>query len=355
MSIERKRRTSNVESSTASKTSMHLLVGAGALVLLGGIIIAVVVGLVLSQGDDAEKSRPLLAGFGGSTQHDVNTENPEELLRYSVALIVTGVRVLAPDRTVEIANTRGSGFLISSDGYLLTNHHVVQDHLVWESMIEELPNGVVTDDGVRLRLQNILLVFINGEEYEAEVVGREFDERMDYALLRISEKTPLPANSPFLSLHPSVTEGGVIANRLEPVIAAGFPAIIDLVEVGDPAEAAIVAMKKSTRSRIREQLGTAAFDYYLTKGIVSKILPPEARGYEIIMHDAALSRGNSGGPLIDASGYVVGINTAILSRTVVVDRSGGPPETVNLDHQGYSQAVALSSVYPRIAKYVRPN
>jgi serine protease Do len=144
----------------------------------------------------------------------------------------------------------GSGVIITSDGYILTNNHVV--------------DGA---DEVRVALGE------SKREFKAEVVGR--DPKTDIAVLKI-DATDLPAAK--------LTDS-------------------DQLEVGDTVFA------------IGNPFGIGLT---VTHGIVSALgrggLGIEA--YEdFIQTDAAINPGNSGGALIDASGRVVGINTAILSRS----------------------------------------
>ncbi len=141
----------------------------------------------------------------------------------------------------------GSGFIISEDGYIVTNHHVIDD----ADKIE-----VVMNDGTR---------------YDARVKG--IDSKTDIALLKIEADEPLP--------H----------------VAFGDS---DTAEIGDWVVA------------VGNQFGLGGS---VTAGIIS------ARGRDIqagpfddfLQIDAPINRGNSGGPLFDTAGNVIGINTAIFS------------------------------------------
>ncbi len=146
------------------------------------------------------------------------------------------------------AQSLGSGFIISEDGYILTNAHVV---------------GQADEISVRLNDQ---------KEYEAELVGE--DERTDIALLKID--------------------------------AEGLPTVkigdSDDVEVGEWVLA------------IGAPFG---LDHSATHGIVSAIgrdLPNESY-VPFIQTDAPVNPGNSGGPLIDADGEVIGVNSQIYTSS----------------------------------------
>ncbi|WP_430390317.1 DegQ family serine endoprotease [Dyella sp. 20L07] len=145
----------------------------------------------------------------------------------------------------------GSGFVISADGYILTNNHVV--------------DGA---DTVTVRLQD-------RRTLTAKVVGS--DPQYDIALLKVDAKGPLPE----VSIGDSRT--------LKPgqwVLAIGSP---------------------------------FGFDYTVTQGIVSAVgrnLGSQDQPYtSFIQTDVPINRGNSGGPLFDLQGRVVGVNSQIYSST----------------------------------------
>lgn len=149
------------------------------------------------------------------------------------------------------ARSLGSGVIVSADGVILTNEHVVQDA-----------------DEIRVTLSD-------GREYDAEVVGA--DPSSDIGVIRLKDKIEGLEPLPF---------GDSSALRLgETVIAIGNP-----FGVGQTVTMGIVSA-----------LGRA------NVGIVD---------YEdFIQTDAAINPGNSGGALINLKGQLIGINTAIVSRT----------------------------------------
>lgn len=143
----------------------------------------------------------------------------------------------------------GSGFIISADGYVVTNHHVVEDA-----------------DSVTVRL-------LDRREFDAELVG--IDPRSDLALLRIdAEKLP------FLSLgQDDALQVG------EWVLAIGSPFGLDY-----SVTAGIVSAKgRSLPTRSRENY------------------------VPFIQTDVAINPGNSGGPLFNLEGEVVGVNSQIFT------------------------------------------
>ena len=147
----------------------------------------------------------------------------------------------------------GSGFIISPDGYIVTNDHVVGN------------------------AKEIVVTLSTGEKYKARLVGR--DPVSDIAVLKIDAKK----NLPYLTLGNS---DDVIIG--EWAIAMGNP--FGLFELGN----------KPT----------------VTVGVISAVKmnlhSVEGRVYrDMIQTDAAINSGNSGGPLLNALGEVIGINTVI--------------------------------------------
>ena len=146
--------------------------------------------------------------------------------------------------------SQGTGFIISADGYVLTNHHVVEGA-----------------DTVRIKLSD-------RREFTAKVVGS--DEQSDVALLKIAA-----TNLPVLRIGDSkALKSG------QWVVAIGSP---------------------------------FGLDHSVTAGIVSAVgrANPYAnqRYVPFIQTDVAINRGNSGGPLLDTRGQVVGINSQIFSNS----------------------------------------
>jgi len=154
----------------------------------------------------------------------------------------------------------GSGVVISSDGYILTNNHVIS--------APGGPGGRSADD--------VLVRLNDGRELTAEVVGR--DRQSDLAVLKVEAE-----DLPFLSFADSRNlEVGDV------VFAVGNPMGVGLTIT----QGIVSATGRSNLSILGES------------------------GYEnFIQTDAPINPGNSGGALIDAYGRLIGINTAILSRS----------------------------------------
>jgi serine protease Do len=143
----------------------------------------------------------------------------------------------------------GSGFIISPDGYVMTNNHVVED------------------------FEKVEVTTTSGTKFEADVVGT--DPSIDLALLKINAEQELPT-------LPFGDSDGLRVGEW-------------VIAIGNPHE----------------------FDQTVTVGVVSGKerrvpLPSTDSGVaSFIQTDAAINLGNSGGPLLDSRGNVIGINTAI--------------------------------------------
>ncbi|WP_425289172.1 Do family serine endopeptidase [Yoonia algicola] len=154
-----------------------------------------------------------------------------------------------PGQGTRRSSALGSGFVISEDGYIVTNNHVIEG--ADEILIEFFPGG---EPGV-----------------PAELIGT--DPNTDIAVLKVDLD-----NLPFVSFGDSNAEGARVGDW---VMAMGNP-----LGQGFSVSAGIVS------ARNRALSGT--YDDY-------------------IQTDAAINRGNSGGPLFNMDGEVIGVNTAILS------------------------------------------
>ncbi len=157
-----------------------------------------------------------------------------------------------PNRDQKVRSL-GSGVIIDTSGYIITNWHVVED------------------------VDEIQVKTLDGKEYDAEIVGR--DRQTDIALLKIEPEADLHAlpmgNSEFLQVG-------------DWVMAIGNP-----FGFGHTVTVGVVSAKGR-----------------------SGVMSPEELPYQnFIQTDASINPGNSGGPLINIHGELVGINAVIASRT----------------------------------------
>jgi serine protease Do len=150
----------------------------------------------------------------------------------------------------------GSGFIISEDGLVVTNEHVASSSA-----------------------RKIMVALANGETYEAELLGS--DELADLALLKIKEPKK---KMPYIKF--SNSDNAMVG---EWAIAMGNP-----FGLFDDGKASVtVGVISATKRDFRPD-------------------PQEPRVYiDMIQTDAAINRGNSGGPLVNSEGEVIGVNTFI--------------------------------------------
>jgi serine protease DegQ len=199
---------------------------------------------ISSFADAAAHSRPSVVNI--FTSKEVRVQNP--IMDDPVLRRFFGERLGPSNRTQRVSNL-GSGVVVSEDGYILTNHHVVE-----------------AADEIQVALPD-------GKTVEARVVGS--DPETDLAVLRVK-----PGHLPAITFaKPDGLSVGDV------VLAIGNP-----FGVGQTVTMGIVSALG------RNHLGINTFENY-------------------IQTDAAINPGNSGGALVDASGNLVGINTAIFSRS----------------------------------------
>lgn len=155
---------------------------------------------------------------------------------------------VAGGRSEAQVNGMGAGVIVDSRGYILTNQHVVQD------------------------VGRIEVTLNNGRQYVGRLIGR--DAETDLALIKIDARSPLP-----------VIDCGTSSDlmRGEPVIAIGNP---------------------------------YGYHHTVTEGIISALhrdIPVNGvQDYpDLIQTDASINPGNSGGPLLNAEGYMIGLNAAV--------------------------------------------
>lgn len=172
----------------------------------------------------------------------------------------------------------GSGIIFSADGYILTNNHVVNS------------------------AKQITVILYDGKEVPAKLVN--YDSSLDLAVIKVTQNVKMPGVAQF-------------GNSSE-------------LQVGDPVVAIGNPLGKSF-------LGT------VTSGIVSavnrEVKTEDNKTQKFIQTDAAINAGNSGGPLINSKGQVIGINSAKISESGV---------------EGLGFSIPIDTVKPQIASLLKP-
>lgn len=150
-------------------------------------------------------------------------------------------------KELKATSANGAGFLISADGYIITNNHVVED------------------------ASNILVFLNDGSKYKAKIVG--IDKKTELALIKIDNERNFPA-----------------------------------VKFGD-----------SNKARIGDWIIAIGNPYGLGGSVSVGIISARSRsingdyGSDLLQVDAAINKGNSGGPIFNTKGEVIGVSTSLFS------------------------------------------
>ena len=178
------------------------------------------------------------------------------------------IRSGAPDADGTMTYWRGTGFFVGEEGqdpeYIVTNCHVVEEFIL---------------TGKSLGGGELHVLYDQDDQEEAYLV--DYDAEKDLAVLKLAE--PTDKRSP-LSMREA--EDGMLGDE---VYAVGYPLA---------ADATVQAVNSFSKD-----------DATVTTGSISRLLTESGTGRELIQTDAALSGGNSGGPLTDGAGAVLGVNT----------------------------------------------
>lgn len=182
-----------------------------------------------------------------------------------IVMITTG----APDKDGHMNYWRGTGFFVGKAGenpqYIVTNCHVVEEFIL---------------AGKALGGGELHVRFDKDDEAEAYLV--DYDAEKDVAILRLADATDKRS-----SLQLRVPSEDSLGSE---AYAVGYPAAADLT---------VQAVNSFSQK-----------DATVTTGSISRFLTESGTGRKLIQTDASLGGGNSGGPLIDGAGAVIGVNTA---------------------------------------------
>src|SRR5437899_485216 len=182
---------------------------------------------------------------GGGNQDDQGGAQPGQRGR--------GRRTPPREQTTRAA---GTGFIISKDGFILTNNHVVED---------------------ATKIEVVLFGDDSDASYQAKVIGR--DPLTDSALIQLVEKPSRPLQEAKFGDSAQVEAGDWV------------------MAIGNPF----------------------GYDHTVTVGVISAtsraFRVTDGRSNDMLQTDAAINPGNSGGPLLNLRGEVIGINTAIITNS----------------------------------------
>jgi 2-alkenal reductase len=202
-----------------------------------------------------------------------NGFDASELYRKRAAGVVTIYALFGNEGDANAAASQGSGFVVSEDGYILTNSHVVTTA------------GEPDSSEAAAAADRVYVQFRDGERVPAQIVG--WDVFDDVGLLKVN-----PADHP-VSPVPLGDSARVVVG--EPVAAIGSP-------FGQESSLSVGVVSATERS---------------TPSITSSFNLVDA-----IQTDAPINRGNSGGPMFNADGEVIGINAQIRSESGTAEGVG---------------------------------
>jgi len=198
---------------------------------------------------------------------------------------------------IAVSNYCGTAFLVGPRGEMLTNRHIAEP---WWEDDESAPLLAAGMKPVFLRLR----AFFQERSQGVPIEVLRVDERQDIALVRTVGW--VPAAQP-LVLHPNpgkVEEG-------HPIILIGYPTGL---------EAVIAKLEETEQTAMEEQTGACSYNTAerlaakkmlratMTSGFLWDVLP------HVLVYDARTIGGGSGGPLLDWSGRIIGVNSAYLEE-----------------------------------------
>ena len=158
----------------------------------------------------------------------------------------------------------GTGFLINSQGYLLTNNHVIEAN-------RDTKAQLVVVDGDNTATKNLKYARLIWSSKKIDIAIIKVDNLSKHPILKITDKIP-PIGSD--------------------IFAIGYPGVAN-----------------------EHQLNKEEIESTVTKGVLSKVVNGGVEGMatKVLQHDVAVNPGNSGGPLLNTCGNVIGINTQAIS------------------------------------------
>lgn len=208
---------------------------------------------------------------------------------------IVGIKVEYPVNSIFVqqqqntASAQGSGIIISEDGYILTNNHVINSS----------SNSSFYSLGEATKLS--VYLYNDETEYEAKVVGT--DEETDLAVIKIEK------------------EG------------------LQVAELGDSSSVAVGEFAMAIGNPLGMQSSVTAG---MIGAVDREITDSDGKTYKLIQTDAAINSGNSGGALVNSKGQVIGINTLKIASTGVEGMGFAIP--INSAKPIYEQLITYNKV-----------
>ncbi len=324
--------------------------------LLGSILLTGLTYLIKRGGFD-------LWPFAGGTKAILALDNADDV-GSAVGFVIVGFEYTLPDGSERVSSLgTGSCAAVTADGFLLTNRHVVEfyDRLhrieriervdrveraagleqIKEAIIRELASSLPPERreefakqfrGDLMAFKTLvprLWVITKGEGGRIEtkvarIVKMCEENEFDFAILKI-ERTPGP--------YFRISGDEKPQERSKKVEALGFPGTTQKLMTDE--EKLLKQMRQKNASRIEKMFNESDFSYVQTPGAVTKPHDETKGGRRWIQHNAPITHGNSGGPLVDSRGVILGLNT------------------LGLQDGSTFRALAVSQLRPLIEEFVK--
>jgi S1-C subfamily serine protease len=234
----------------------------------------------------------------------------------------------APPETTELRDVEigtGSGFVVSPDGYIITNHHAIADDTIFVDRPGQKARLFLDVQSIEVELPPDKALSGRPQRYAATLVAS--DPEIDLALLYVGA-VGLPVAA--LGDSDAVAAG-------EPVSALGYP-LGDLVDVA-----------RTGKDQSAPEVSTSP-------GAVSALRADDRGDLAYLQTTATLNPGNSGGPLVDQDGYVVGVvrmqlrGATGIGFAIPVNRVKQFLTSRGMDHMLPVRSLELGSTYSAAAK-----
>jgi S1-C subfamily serine protease len=247
---------------------------------------------------------------------------------------------------IELPDGHGTGFSVTSTGYILTNRHVVESY----SPVQK-QRSIPTNSGSQVSFIEgwSIILFIKKLRLEAQLVHSS--NRYDLAILKVNS----PRAMPYFCLSTSETP-----SPLDDVVAIGFPGVASRPTEFEAAGIAakldsevLKALSEKCTVSVESQLPESSFGYSAVPGAVSKV-SRDSKG-PFVFHSAAIHGGNSGGPLVSKQNAIVlGINTLIQQDLIEkeVTNSQGGTDVITINNGNLNQAYLTNTFRNELQQHI---